>query len=258
MKKLLLTVVVAILASSSWAVVGTIKAKGDTKRGEIKWNASSKSYSLMLKKGKTAYEAQFSIADVESIEIDKPANFDKLVDLIAKGNGSAAEKDLLAILKTYKMLQWDKIAARYLVELYIQMNQYNKAYELVQGILKTDREAAYKGELAPAYWQILLALNKDSQLENCLSKAAMTGDRVSSAEALLMRGDVIIKKGQDSAEANKKALVDAYLRVALMYNDAPCVAVRAKSMQKCAVAFEKVGMPDYANKMRSSANALLQ
>ena len=239
-------------------MVGTIRSNGDSKRGDIKWNAASKSYSLSLKKGKTVYEAQYPIADVESIEIDKPANLDKLIELVNKGNGASAENDLLAIVKNYKMLQWDKLAARYLVEVYVQSKAYNKAYEFASAIIKTEREAAYKGELAPAYWQILLALNKDSQLENCLSKASMAGDRVSSAEALIMRGDIIVKKGLDSMDANRKALVDGYLKVALMYNDAPCAVVRAKAMNKSAAAFEKIGMLDYANKMRASAKTLVQ
>ena len=97
-------------------------------------------------------------------------------------------------------------------------------------------------ELAPAYWQALLKLGKSQQLENCLRKASSSADRVTSAEALKMRGDMILAAGGDTPETYRQALTDAYLRVALLYIDEPCKEVRAAAMLKAGFCFDKIGM----------------
>ena len=97
---------------------------------------------------------------------------------------------------------------------------------------------------------------KNTQLENCLRKAATSGDRASSAAALVMRGDVILANGGDTPDTYRQALVDAYLRVALMYTDEPCRAARASAMQKAASCFDKLGMAARAEGMRAQARTL--
>ena len=154
------------------------------------------------------------------------------------------------------MLSWDKPAGRYLVEAYLAANNPQKAFDTAQGIIKGDSDAAWTGDLAPAYWQTLLKLGQNQRLENCLRKATSSGDRPTSAEALLMRGDMILAAGGDLPDTYRKALVDAYLRVALMYPDENCKAVRADAMQKAAGCFDKIGMASRAEQMRSQAKAL--
>jgi len=256
MKKLALAALAAFAVSSAWAVQGTIKTDKDTRSGDIKWQPRSKSYQLTYKKGSTNVSAEYPLTDVERLDIDKPANFDKLVELVRSGQGAGAIGGLDGIVKTYKMLVWDKPAGRYLVEAYLAAGQAQKAYDTATGIISDDKSAAYTGELAPAYWQALLKLGKTTQLENCLSKAATTGDRVSSAEALLMRGDIIIANEGDNAEAHRKALTDSYLRVALMYHDPSCKETRREAMMRCASSLDKLGMAARAEDMRTQAKSL--
>lgn len=252
MKKLLLTVAAAIAVSSTWAVVGVIKSNGDVKKGDIKWNSRAKAYELKAGKISLTYE----LDKIESLEIEKPKNFDNLVKAVEAGSGSSAVKELTQIVSDYKMLQWDKTAARYLVDAYLQMNQPQKAFEAARVVIAEDPTAAYKGDMAPSYWQALLATNQKSRLENCLNKAVGEGSRPLSAEALMMRGDILVKESGESAETLRKALVESYLKVALLYNDAACVNERRKAMLKCADAFAKIGMDDHAQNMRSKAAAL--
>lgn len=256
MNKLAMATVVALAASSAWSMPGTIKTSTDTRKGDISWQRSSKSYVLTYKKGQTDVQAQYPLADVERIDIDKPANFDKLVEMVSRGQGASAIGGLTKIVQDYKMLVWDKPAGRYLVEAYLDANNAQKAYDTAQSIISEDRDAAWKGDLAPAYWQALLKLGKNTQLENCLRKAATSGDRACAAEATVMRGDVILATDGDTPDAHRKALSEAYLRVALMYPDEPCKSARGAAMMKAALSFDKLGMAARAEGMRTQAKTL--
>lgn len=252
MKRLLLTAAAVLAVSSVWAVTGIIKSNGDVKKGDIKWNSRAKAYELKAGKISMTYE----LAKVDSLDIEKPKNFDNLVKAVESGAGASAVRGLEAIVSEYKMLVWDKTAAKYLVEAYLQMNQPQKAFDAARVVMAEDKTAAYKGDMAPAYWQALLATNRKPQLENCLRLAVSEGSRPMSAEALMMRGDITVKEGTESPQAYRRALVDSYLKVALMYNDTECIEQRRKAMLKCATAFEKIGMSDQAHNMRSNAQAL--
>ena len=256
MNKLAVATVVALAASSVWAMPGSIKTSTDQRKGDITWQRSSKSYVLTYKKGTTDVQAQYPIGDVVRLDIDKPASLDKLINQVNAGQGASAIAGLSKIVQDYKMLVWDKIAGRYLVEAYIAANNAQKAYETAQSIIGEDRDAAWKGDLAPAYWQALLKLGKNTQLENCLRKAVMSGDRASAAEATVMRGDVILATKGDVPDAHREALAQAYLRVALMYADDECKDARRTALRRAAASFEKLGMAARAQAMRDQANGL--
>lgn len=256
MNKLVAAAMVALAASSTWAIQGTIKCDKGTWTGDITWMASKKTYSVSYKKGQTNVSAECPLADVERLDIPKPAGFDKAVEMVRRGQGSAAIGILTKIVADYKMLSWDKPAGRYLVEAYLAANNAEKAYQTAQSIIGNDKDAAWTGDLAPAYWQTLLKLGKNQQLENCLKKASSSGDRATSAEALVMRGDMILVAGGDTPDTYRQALTDAFLRVALMYPDEPCKDARASAMMKAASCFDKLGMAARAENMRTSAKAL--
>ena len=254
MNKLATAALVAVATTSLWAIQGTISTETDRKSGDIKWQPRSKSYLLTFKKGQTDVSAEYPLSDVASLDIPKPASFDKSVEAVQKGQGASVIPALEKIVKDYKMLQWDKPAGRYLVEAYLAANRVDDAFKTAQGIISDDKAAAYSGELAPAYWQTLLKLGKNNQLESCLKKAAASSDRATSAEALIMRGDIILNEGGDSQEALRQALTDGYLRVALMYPDAP--GPRAAAMNRAAACFDKLGMAARAESLRTQAKAL--
>lgn len=255
MNKLVLAATVALAASSVWAVNGTVKGDKGQWTGDISWQPRSKSYKIEYKKGGSMVSAECALANLDHLEIDKPAGFDKYVEMVRRGQGSSAIGYLTKIVSDYKMLDWDKPAGRWLVEAYLSAGNAQKAFEVASGIIRDDQKSAWSGELAPAYWQALLKLGKNVQLENCLRQAASTGDRAASAEALVMRGDMIIANG-DSAATRRQALTDAYLRVALMYGDEPCKEARRSAMLKAAECFDKIGMAARAEAMRSHANTL--
>lgn len=257
MKKLAVSLLAVAAASSVWAVQGTLTPEGGASvKGDIKWKAASKVYVVSAKKGATMVESQFKPSEVSSLDIPAPAGLDKAIEQVQSGQGAAAIPLLTKIAAEYKMLVWDKAAARYLVDAYLAAGQAGKAEEVSRGIIADDKDAAFTGEFAPSYWQVLLKTGKAQQLENLLKKAAASGDRASSAAALNMRGDIILAQGGDNAETYNKALTDAYLRVALMYLDEPCREARSTALQKAAQCFDKLGQAARAEDMRSRAKAM--
>ena len=232
MKKLIILGLAAAVVAPLWAVQGTIRTATDSKKGDIKWQSRAKKYVVSFKKGKTEVSAEYPVDEVEELDIAKPNGFDKAVENVRSGNGAAAIGVLSKIVEEYRMLQWDKPAGRYLVEAYIAANQAQKAYDVANDIIREDKSAAWKGDLAPAYWQVLLKLGKNTQLEGLVKRAAISGDRAASANALVMRGDMILAAGGESPDGCRKALTDAYLRVVLMYADEPCRDARIQAMQK--------------------------
>lgn len=252
MNKLAIVAVMALAASAAVAVPGTINQK----RGDITWQRGSKTYALSYKQGNMTAQQEIPLNSVQSLDIDKPANYDKLVAMVDGGQGAGAIAGLTQIVQTYKMLVWDKPAARYLVEAYISANNYQKAYDVAQSIISDDKTAAFTGPLAPAYWKALHGLGKNVQLENCLNKAAASGDRASSAAALVMRGDITLATEGESPDVCRKVLTDSYLRVALMYSDEPCKRVRIEAMNKAADCFRTIGYASRAEKLSAQARSL--
>ena len=256
MKRLMILLAVAAATSPLWAIQGTIRTETDSKKGDIKWQSRSKSYAVSFKKGNTMVSAEYPLGEVVELDIEKPAGYDKAVENVKRGNGAAAIGVLTKVVQDYKMLVWDKPAGRYLVEAYISANNAQKAFEIATSVINEDKSAAWKGDLAPAYWQALLKLGKTQQLEGLVKKAAISGDRAASANALVMRGDMILASDGESPDGLRKALTDAYLRVVLMYADEPCREARIDAMQRAANCFDKLGQAARAEQLRSQARKL--
>ena len=131
-----------------------------------------------------------------------------------------------------------------------------KAYDVCSPIVAEDKSAGYSGDLASAYWQVLLKLGKREELEKMLKKAATSGDRPASAAALVMRGDIIVAASHDSPAELKKALRDGYMRVVLMYQDPECRRERADALIKAAACFDKLGQAARAENLRAQAKQI--
>lgn len=256
MNKLIPAIAIAMIAPSLWAVKGTISNENDSKTGDITYAPRAKVYTVSFMKGKTQVQAEFPLASVTNLEIPKPANYDKLVAQVEAGEGGKSIEGLKKIVADYRMLVWDKPAARYLTDAYLQGGKAKDALDTAQKLVDEDKAAAYSGALAPAYWRALLANGRNERLETLLDKAASTGDRTASAEALVVRGDIIMAKGPDSPETTRKALTDAYLRVVLMYTDPACVPARKTALVKAADCLNKLGMASRAEALKAQAQNL--
>lgn len=248
MKSVVFIFTVCAMASVFGAAKGTITTEnGDTQKGVIAWSSRDKAY--VLTKG--GVELQFKESEVSDVDIEKPAALDGAIAQVAQGQGAAAIPALQKIVAEYKHLQWDKVAGRYLAEAYIAASKPNDAYRTCKAIIDGEPTAAFKGDLAPAYWASLLGLDKVPALEKLLDKAAKSGDRFSAGAALIMRGDIIMKAGNESADAAKKALTDGYLRVIFCYRDPEIDdKLRPEALYKAAKCFEHLGQSSRADGMR--------
>ncbi len=259
MKRLMLMMTVLAVAyglraaPAATVITGAIRTDKGEQKGAIKWSTRSKSYMVTQKKGGASVDVEVKASEVEELRIDKPNGWDNAVAQVQRGAGASAIKYFERIAKEYAHLQWDKGAGRYLAEAYLSANNAEKALAVCKPVIEADPQSAWKGELAPAYWKALLLLNKKSTLEGALGKAAASGDRYASGSALIMRGDLILADGGESAENLRLALTEGYLRVALLYTDKPvCDEVRPEALYKAAKCFEKMGQASRADVMRST------
>ena len=248
MKKLILGFA-ALTAAELFAIQGTVSTDNETVTGDIKWQPRAKSY--LIEKGKISKE--FKLAEVTALDIPKPAALDKAVQMIEGGQAAAAVPLLTKIVSDYRMLKWDKQAARYLATALLAAGNAQKALDVCEAVIDEDKSAAYTGDMAAAYWQALLKLGKTEQLEKLIKKAATSGNRSASAAALVLRGDMIVAASNDAPDELKRALRDGYLRVALMYQDAECARERGEAMLKAAACFDKLGQSARAEQLRAQA-----
>lgn len=255
-QKMVVMVLAAMAAAEVMAVQGKLTTEQETLSGDIRWQSGKKQYVISVKKGKTLLDMERSLSDVVSLDIPEPEGFAKAVAEVESGNAAAAANVLQKIVSDYRMLVWDKKAARYLVFAQLAAGNAQKAVEACETLIKDDKSAAYSGDLAPAYWEALLKLGRNDQIEKLLKKAATSGDRTASAAALVMRGDMIVAAANDNAEQLKAALADGYMRVVLMYQDEACVKVRKDALTKAAVVFDKLGQGARAEKLRAQAKML--
>lgn len=252
MKKMMIVGMAAMAAANVFAIKGSVSTETETVSGDVKWHAREKKY--IIESGKVTKE--FNLVDVTALDMPKPAGYDAAVAKVEAGQGTAAIPVLAKIVSEYRMLQWDKPAGRYLALAYLSANNAQKAYEACEQIVREDKTAAYSGDLAAAYWQSLLKLGKNDQLEKLLAKASSSGDRMASAAALVMRGDIIVSTSNDASDKLKQALSDGYLRVVLMYQDAECTRERAEACVKAAQCFDKLGQTARAEKLRAQAKSM--
>ena len=247
MTKKLVVCLVAAAAAEAFAIQGSVSTETETFAGDVKWHARDKKY--VIQKDKITKE--FKLADVTALDIPKPQGFDKAVQMVEGGQGSAAVATLAKIVSDYRMMQWDKPAGRYLALAHLAAGNAQKAYDACTPIIAEDKSAAYSGDLAAAYWQALLKLGKTEQLEKLLKDAATKGNRQSSAAALVMRGDMVVAASNDSPEELRRALRDGYMRVVLMYQDADCARERGEALLKAAQCFDKLGQSARAESLRA-------
>ena len=259
MKKILAAIALSVSATVFAAgddIMGTITDAQGPHKGVVRYSLKSKTYFVTSKQNGAMLEAEIAPADITEMDIAAPAGWDQAVANVEKGRAAASINYFVGIVKQYNHLQWDLRAARYLADAYLASGNADKALESCTAVVRADPETAYKGELAPIFWKVLVKLGKKDQLEKLLVKAAATGDRYSSGAALIGRGDLILAGGE-SADSLRAALVDGYLRVALMYTDGKIAEqLRPEALAKSAQCFEKIGQAGRADQMRGELKRL--
>jgi len=215
----------------------------------IKWKSRDKAYAV-TKTGAVKIELLMTQDSIDRLEIPKPQELSAVeASLKSGGNAASAIPVLTKIITDYYMLNWDKLATRLLADAYLKNNDAANAITVCEKIIASNPEAAYSGDIAPAYWSALLMGDRVSKLGDLITKAVKSGDRSTSAFALIVRGDMILKES-DTNENAKKALRDGYLRVVTLYSGIK--AAQPEALYKAAKCFDKLGQSSRADQMRTT------
>jgi TolA-binding protein len=239
---LLLINVIILTGNLALAVVVSgeiIKKDGQRLRGNISYSASSRSYSVTS--GNMTLTVQAS--DVAKVVVTKPKELDAAISKVKAGQYAVAVNELRAIMAEYKGLGWDNEAARWMLECYLKLKNPGEVERIYDLIKESDPDRELPEYLVRLYWDALIELKKFAKLEKEISLLIGTGSRKLSALACLVRGDIRYKQGKQ-----KEALVDGYLRVALLYKDIK--ELQPEALKKCVKCFKELGQHSYAEKMR--------
>ena len=249
----------ATAGAASTKPTGTILQVGGDKpiTGEIQWSNRDKGYrvTIAMPGGKGTSTTTISAENVSELKMDKPAGYDALVKQVEAGKGAQATAGLEKIADAYEHLQYDVMATRWLAVAYLAQGKARDAVSACEKVIRNNPDAAYSGEMAPAYWEALRKTNSD-KLQGLLDKAIASGDK-SAAAALVARGDAAL--GADDAAASTAAncqiaLRDGYLRVILLYAD-PSSEAYPEALYKGAQAFKKMGQASRANRLLDTLKA---
>ena len=211
-KQLIITIsfAVCVLLSAQANADKLYMVTGEVKSGSIRFDATKNQYIVE----NNNVSLSFDKVKVAKVEVTKPANFDKAVQLVNGANFNDAIPILQDIVVHYPMLGWDNKARIYLAQAYMKKKDPKNAV----AVLKTLMASALPSEKTPAiqkqYQNALLAIGDYGSLQKEIDDVIATGDRDSAAMAQITRGDMLKKQGKTF-----DALMD-YLRTVILFRKA--------------------------------------
>ena len=229
-----------------------VNADGKPVRGLIRWKALNKVYIVKCNTGTAGgamIELEVPLAAVKSISVAEPPELRPAVQLVRDNKFQPAIAALDVLAQEYAMLQWDVSATRWLAEAYLRDGKPDQAVRACERVTDKRPEAGISGELAPAYWQALLAAGRNNKLEDLLNTTVQSGVPDGQARANVMRGEVLRKQAK-----SKDALRDGYLRTVVLFKgwrDPAVRDARAEALFKAAECFDDLGLIAPATKMRT-------
>jgi TolA-binding protein len=241
------TIAIAALAFfcavAAEAVPGILTKAGTGQeiQGDILWQAGQGVYVVTLRD--SPVQIKVTPREVQNIRVKPPADIEAAVQKVQQGDFTPAIPVLSKILEEYAMLEWDVQAARWLAEAYLKSKDPKKAADVCDKVIASNPKAVYSTDMAPLYLQALVETEQFPKLRKALDECIALGNRELSAVALVRRGDMERKQSK-----LKEALVDGYLRVVVLYQDAK--ELQPEALYKAIKCFEELGQTAHADKMR--------
>jgi tetratricopeptide (TPR) repeat protein len=174
----------------------------------IQWRASEQSYRVETEEGIIPVPK----AQVENLEIDKPADLDKATAMISARQYAQAIPILDEIVSKYNMLVWDNEARRLQGVAYLAQNDPKKAADALEGYVANAAKDEVALDVMTLYWTAMLKAGRTATLKKALDEAVVSNVRATAAAATLMRGNMSREASQREA-----ALLD-YLRVVILFD----------------------------------------
>lgn len=238
----------AQLAAPVRAQIYLTASPEDPRTGEIRWVATAKEYVFGFRatpSATTMSEIRYKPAQIAQLKVETPPAYAQIRTQLQSTNPDAAITALNKIVTDYRMLQWDTLAARDLAVLHNNAKRWDETIKLGSGFERDNPDAVSTSTFAPLYWTALQQAGKDTaKIPKWIDTAVAAAPRAVAAAALNVRGDMLRTDNQ----TKKDALVDGYLRVALLYGTEK--EANAEALFKAAQVFNELGQTAYAEKMR--------
>lgn len=248
---LLLLLTAGSVKAAAEAAGEIVNTENKSFKGLIHYKALNKVYIVKNSAGSggAVLELEVPLAAVKTLVVAEPPELRPAIQLARDGKLAPAIAALDKVAQDYLMLQWDVPATRWLAEAYLRDGKPELAMRACERVTDKRPEAAISGELAPWYWQALLASGRNNKLEDLLIAAAKSGVPDGQARANVMRGEMLHKQAK-----SKDALRDGYLRTVVLFKgwrDPMVREARAEALYKAAECFDDLGMISAATKMRT-------
>lgn len=212
---ILLTLTAGILLSFSVvAPAETLKkTDGNVLTGvRIKWFETRREYQV---EGADGSIIPVPEDDVDSLQITKPADFDKAVQAFTAKQYDVAIPILEDLVTKYNRLEWDAKSRELLANACFAKGDFKKAVQVMGDLIEKTPKSQITDEQYVIYWKALTGASMNAVLKTSLKEAIAGESKSLAALATIKRGDVYKSEG-----ARDDAILD-YLRVALMFGEAP-------------------------------------
>ncbi len=241
----ILTVLACTVTLLSADVPGRITTTDDRQiTGTLRWQPARRHYVVTFQQANVPVTLTLTPDRVREVRVQPPSDWDRVIRDVREGRTEQAVPRLEAIVREYLMLQYDLVAGQVLAQIHLRANRPADALRVAESIIATQPEAGTTSELAPVYWEAMLATGRTEPLGPALDAAIQGGaPRAVAARAHTLRGDLLKGEGR-----TRDALKDGYLRTVTLFRDVR--AAQPEALFKAAVAFEQLQQIQYAERMR--------
>jgi len=199
---------------------------------QVTWRESDQEYRVEMADGTIM---PFPKAQVARLQVDKPADYAKAMQLVTAKQPDAAIPLLEGLTTSYKMRNWDNEARKVLAQIYLGKNDAKKAALTLDDYFSSVPKAEVPVDVQVLYWKALLGADRSSTLKKELDDVIAGNDRETAAAAQLMRGTMNRQAGLKEA-----AFLD-YMRVVELFKDVK--SVQPEALFKAAELLEEMRDP---------------
>lgn len=212
-------------------------------KGQVRWQPVQKQYVLTITQGNMPITMNLPPAQVANVRVAPPPGWDEIQKDLREGRAAQTVPKFEAIVKDYAMLQYDVVAGSYLAQIHMREKRPADALRVAEAVIASKPDAGTTSELAPVYWEAMLATGKTAKLAPAIEEAIKSAPRPVAARAHTLRGDLL-----KSENRTRDALKDGYLRTVTLFRDVR--AAQPEALFKAAAAFEELQQVQYAERMR--------
>ena len=166
---------------------------------------------------------------------DKPAEYDRALQLAGQKQFDEALKLLQGIVSQYAFLEYDNIARAKIAEIQTAKGDAVAAVAAYDDLFRADPTLKNDANLAWAWRESMLSAKQFDKLLPQLDEIIAKGERADAARAQIMRGDV--RLGQNQVE---NAVLD-YLRTVVLFEGVD--AIQPEALYKAAQALKTLRDP---------------